>query len=368
MKNKRSPSILKSFFSFILAVAVGLSVVACKSGKTDIAATMHGTASQADVAADVETPSEPDASSEAQPESAKAEVSENTEKKTTSTPQKTVPGVTGVVVKTPTKATSTTAAVKPVYQIQYTFNDVLKQLSPYTVATRLQKLRTYFPNGTYWNHVGISISGLDRLEYCMITTKTKCNHKNGYANSCNHYIGISKKFFKYSDNYQCLAFASLISDLLYGPNTPITKHKDFNKIKVGDQIRFVTAAHSVVVIGKAKDSITVVECNYDTTACKIVWGRTISKRYFSTCGEFFVLSRVSSVKSDPKPEEKKEEATSSTASSSSSSAATSSSEANSTVSENVSSVDSSETSSAESSETETSSETDSSDVGESGWE
>lgn len=53
------------------------------------------------------------------------------------------------------------------------------------VQTRLELLEDYFPNGMYWNHIGVDTSEMTADEIAMCVTDTPCNHSvYGYGN-CN---------------------------------------------------------------------------------------------------------------------------------------------------------------------------------------
>ena len=84
----------------------------------------------------------------------------------------------------------------------------------------------------------------------------------------------------------CIAFAGEVSDKVFGKNAKVTTHKDFDKIKVGDHIR-IGGYHSVIVWKKAKDSVTVVEGNYNSS---VHWGREITRSELKAEG-FYVDSR-----------------------------------------------------------------------------
>ena len=86
--------------------------------------------------------------------------------------------------------------------------------------------------------------------------------------------------------YGCIAFAGEVSDKVFGKNAKVTTHKDFDKIKVGDHIR-IGGYHSVIVLKKAKDSVTVVEGNYNAS---VHWGREITRSELTAEG-FYVNSR-----------------------------------------------------------------------------
>ena len=148
------------------------------------------------------------------------------------------------------------------------------------VQTRLELLEDYFPNGMYWNHIGVDTSEMTADEIAMCVTDTPCNHSvYGYGN-CNIYNGLMDDFFpQYGDEMQCLGYASIISDLLFGYDAPITEFYDFDELRIGDHIRMGWYEHSMIVtdIDWDTDTITVTEVNADYENCQISWGRQITR-------------------------------------------------------------------------------------------
>ena len=160
---------------------------------------------------------------------------------------------------------------------------VANQKSDAWISGRIESLKTKYPDGKYWNHVGYSGIG-DTSE---IITNTPCYHGYGYNyenGTCNRYDIHNANIDGYSwiKGYQCAGFAFKLSDEIFGVDTErIYYDYSFDAIRIGDVIRigeyFGSYGHSVVVIGKTNNYITVVECNAGNT-CKISWGRTITKR------------------------------------------------------------------------------------------
>ncbi len=133
------------------------------------------------------------------------------------------------------------------------------------LAAKFQKLQKLYPDGKYWNHVGKT-----KFDSTTITDKP-CYHSyyDGFADTCNYYHcpdGIL--------GYQCYGFAWKMSDLIYGKKAKIKNFYSFSKCKAGDVIRY--SGHSVIVVSKKKDYVTVGECNYGDT-CIIKWGRRVYK-------------------------------------------------------------------------------------------
>ena len=152
-----------------------------------------------------------------------------------------------------------------------------------SISEKISLLKQFFPAGSYWN----SHDSLDedenesKYQAAMHISTTPCSNFGSYSDYwCNAYNGITKNMFSYEgDNIQCLGFASMISDFLWGEETPIYISYDWDDIEVGDHIRFISAEHSVTVIAKTETTIYVVECNRDYEDCMIEWNREITKSY-----------------------------------------------------------------------------------------
>lgn len=145
---------------------------------------------------------------------------------------------------------------------------------------QLHKLENYFVDGTYWNHFGVDVTGMSDEEIALYTTDTPCAHSaNGYE-YCNVYNGVMAEYFpQYDYETQCLGFASLISDLIFGLDAPVTEFYDFDALRIGDHIRLADSEHSMIVteIDADADSVTVLEVNADYENCEITWGRTVTR-------------------------------------------------------------------------------------------
>lgn len=139
----------------------------------------------------------------------------------------------------------------------------------------LASLSVYFEDGCYWNTAGVPADAQDAFSI----TDTPCDHSmDGYV-FCNTYSGITETCFpEYgSGSTQCLGYASLLSDLVFGTEAPIRVHYDFDRLRVGDHIRLRSWEHSMVVteIGTEADGsryIQVTEVNEDYETCRISWG------------------------------------------------------------------------------------------------
>ncbi len=106
--------------------------------------------------------------------------------------------------------------------------------------------------------------------------------KNAYAtlhslrNTYPQGMRLTNSYYYYSprfgNGYGCYGFAAKLSDTVFGTSKTYQTHSDFNKIKVGDNIR-IGNYHSVIVLTKSGDHITVVEGNYNSS---VNWDRKIT--------------------------------------------------------------------------------------------
>jgi len=124
--------------------------------------------------------------------------------------------------------------------------------SQYQAAQILYGLRDSYPEGTYW--------GID----------------SSYSSQA---LGLT-----YAG---CAGFALYCSDLIFG-DLPITEvHSDFDRIRPGDMVRDENTPHTVIVLEKNGDSLTVLEGNYNDT---VHWERVMD-RYSSAFYNFTVTTR-----------------------------------------------------------------------------
>ena len=138
-------------------------------------------------------------------------------------------------------------------------------------AATLESLRDTFPEGAYWNHVGVE----DWDEFTV--TDIPCDHDLYWDTYCNSYTGgIQELFPQFEPMEQCLGFAALLSDLVFGEDAPVSTFTDYTQLRVGDHIRLELTEHSMTVLTVAEEGITVVECNRDYAHCRIRWDRFLS--------------------------------------------------------------------------------------------
>ena len=138
-------------------------------------------------------------------------------------------------------------------------------------AATLESLRDTFPDGSYWNHMGLE-------EWDEFTvTDIPCDHDLYWDAYCNSYTGgIQELFPQFEPMEQCLGFAALLSDLVFGEDAPVSTFADYTQLRVGDHIRLELTEHSMTVLTVAEEGITVVECNRDYEHCRISWDRFLS--------------------------------------------------------------------------------------------
>lgn len=141
------------------------------------------------------------------------------------------------------------------------------------IEAKIQELRAMFTDGKYWNHE-------EGRKYDVYTVRDiPCNHKANGEGTCNVYASVSNTMYPYKvRGSQCLGFASLCSDYVFGKDAAISKHTDYDKVRVGDQVRLNNDTHSVFVIEKTDEYIVVAECNADYKTCKLSWDRKIFKK------------------------------------------------------------------------------------------
>lgn len=141
---------------------------------------------------------------------------------------------------------------------------------------RMTKLQNKFPNEKYWNHVGMSVDNSDGYTSSPCDAKLHKikdgRHTNGTNGcTCNHFACKG-----HLSAAQCMGFANKLGYDVFG-DTTWTLHtnsgKAYQEIKVGDIVR-ISGSHSVFIIAKNGNVVTVGEANYKPN-CEISWGRTI---------------------------------------------------------------------------------------------
>lgn len=113
---------------------------------------------------------------------------------------------------------------------------------------------------------------------------------NSLRNTYPEGMTLTNSYYYYSprfgNGYGCYGFAAKLSDTIFGTQKAYTTHSSFDKIKVGDNIR-IGNSHSVIVLTKNPNYITVVEGNYNS---KVHWDRKITATSLASSG-FKVCTR-----------------------------------------------------------------------------
>jgi glucan-binding repeat-containing protein len=145
---------------------------------------------------------------------------------------------------------------------------------------KVTELKTRFPQGKYWNHVGMTTDNSNGCTDSPCTLHgTSGIHVAGTGGcTCNHFADSG-----HVSATQCMGFANKLGYDVFGDTKWTTTSNptaaQLANIKVGDIVRYscakeYTTGHSVFVIGVSGTTITIGEANYGG-ACKIVWNRTI---------------------------------------------------------------------------------------------
>lgn len=154
---------------------------------------------------------------------------------------------------------------------------------------RLRALSQYFEDGRYWNYIDTGLPWGEGTAFSV--TDVPCAHTRCGYNYCNVYDGAMIEYFpEYGIGMQCLGYASLMSDLVFGTDAPVTLHYDFDRVRVGDHIRLVDYEHSMLVtdVGTRLDGtryIRVTEVNADYENCEIQWDRLITEKELYALGD-----------------------------------------------------------------------------------
>ncbi len=154
---------------------------------------------------------------------------------------------------------------------------------------RLTELSAFFEAGRYWNDYGAAESIENHKSF--VISDTPCQHENYGYGHCNYYTSKISAALDYSYGSQCVGYAGLISDLIFGTEAPITEHSDFDRLRVGDHIRLVLWDHSMLVTDVGKDEngktfVYVTEVNADYETCRIDWNRKFTQDDLRRLGDY----------------------------------------------------------------------------------
>ena len=127
-----------------------------------------------------------------------------------------------------------------------------------------------------------SSSGMTESEAYRILNSLRSTYPEGMPLT-NSYYYYSPRF---GNGYGCYGFAAKLSDTVFGVEKSYTTHSTFANIRVGDNIR-IGNYHSVIVLTKSSEFITVVEGNYNSS---VHWDRKITKNSLAQEG-FRVYTR-----------------------------------------------------------------------------
>lgn len=158
-------------------------------------------------------------------------------------------------------------------------------------AQRLEELSDFFVDGAYWNDYDFTADSSDKLRAACSISDTPCAHSNRGYGHCNVYTGAISKKAGYGYGTQCLGYAALLSDLVFGTDAPVYVHGDFDSIRVGDHVRLVLWDHSMLVTDVCKDEngktyIYVTDVNADYETCQIEWHRKFTQADLRRLGDY----------------------------------------------------------------------------------
>lgn len=123
-----------------------------------------------------------------------------------------------------------------------------------------------------------------------VTEKSAYAKLNSLRSTYPEGMRLTNSYYYYSprfgNGYGCYGFAAKLSDTIFGTEKAYTTHKAFDKIKVGDNIR-IGNYHSVIVLTKENNYITVVEGNFNSS---VHWDRKITSASLASEG-FTVYTR-----------------------------------------------------------------------------
>ena len=142
-------------------------------------------------------------------------------------------------------------------------------------SAKVTALKAKYPDGKYWNHVGMAVDNSDGYtdKPCELHRTDGVNHVYGTGGcTCNHFAGGG-----HLSATQCMGFANKLAYDVFGNTTWTTINNptaaQIADIREGDIVR-LSVGHSVFVISRTGDSITVGEANYPN-GCQIKWDRVI---------------------------------------------------------------------------------------------
>lgn len=137
------------------------------------------------------------------------------------------------------------------------------------------QLEKKFPEGSYWNHMEQELP--EGVETPFSVTEEPCVHGVYGQLYCNLYNGSLLGFFPQFDHLcQCLGYACLLSDRLFGEDAPLYLLPEGGQLRVGDHLRMLEYEHSVVVREVDGNGLRLAEVNAGYEDCLISWERTFT--------------------------------------------------------------------------------------------
>ena len=135
----------------------------------------------------------------------------------------------------------------------------------------LNYLMEKFPDGKYWNHMGMDHNNSDGY------TDIPCNHS--LVPSARGYIYVSNGTCNsFGSSIQCWGFVDKLAYECYGTMYhSLWPETTLDKLKPGDAIRFMYDMHSAFITGVDGEEVTYGECNGDYCDCKIRWNVKTTK-------------------------------------------------------------------------------------------
>ncbi len=155
-------------------------------------------------------------------------------------------------------------------------NSIPTEAATLDFATKLIELQAKFPEDKYWNHVGTTQDNSDGYTdtACYLHKTAGVSHTYGTNGCvCNHFAGGG-----HLSATQCMGFANKLGYDVFGETTwtriSAPTVEQIADIRIGDIVRLDYDSHSVFVIARNGNVVTVGEANY-TGPCQISWDRTI---------------------------------------------------------------------------------------------
>lgn len=140
------------------------------------------------------------------------------------------------------------------------------------IEERFRLLEQKLPEGSYWNHMGQELP--EGVETPFSVTGTPCQHSVHGQVYCNFYNGSMLDLFsEYGSLCQCLGFACLLSDRLFGEDAPLYLLPEGVMPRVGDHLRLLEYEHSVIVREVNELGLRLAEVNPEYEDCRICWQR-----------------------------------------------------------------------------------------------